>query len=180
MAGSFQPNTCLFCQHSLPCVMLRWSFCNGFVSFPDIGSWKCDSSLCWLLNFFIVFRLVGFHWFSNHIWAWPQEICPVCHADSEYPWKTACSTSRRHRDNTIPLRNHFLGAPGDNRQGFWMPDVVSTHGHLDGPMICNEAGSWSVWHCLSCHMEKGSMCTRQSTMFGALSSWLWRTFAYSS
>ncbi len=28
--------------------------------------------------------------------------------------------------------------------GFWMPDVVSTRGHWDGPMICNEAGGWSV------------------------------------
>jgi hypothetical protein len=28
--------------------------------------------------------------------------------------------------------------------GFWMPVVVSTRGHWDGPMICNEAGGWSV------------------------------------
>jgi hypothetical protein len=38
---------------------------------------------------------------------------------------------------------------GARRQqaGFWMPDVVSTRGHWDGPngpMICNEAGGWSV------------------------------------
>ncbi len=45
---------------------------------------------------------------------------------------------------TIPhhLRNHFPGAPGDSRPdsgdgcriGLW------THGHWDGPVICNEAG----------------------------------------
>jgi hypothetical protein len=156
--------------------MLRWSFCYGFVSFPDIGSWKCDSSLCWLLNFFIVFSLVGFHWFSNSIWAWPQETCPVSHTDSEYPWKTACCTSRRHWDNSIPLSNHFPWAPGDSRQGsgcqmwFQLVGIWMVLWYV----MKRAVGVSVVPHGVRFHVHT------PSTMFGALSSWLWRTYTYSS
>ncbi len=94
-----------------------------------------------IIEFFIVFRLVGFHWFSSSRWAWPQETSPVRHSDSEYPWKIACCTSRRHWDNSIPPVQPLSATAGrvlDARCG------LSTRGHWDAPIICNEAGSWSV------------------------------------
>ncbi len=48
------------------------------------------------------------------------------HTNSEYPWKTACSTSRRYGDNSIPPAQPLSLGAMRQQAGFWrwMPDVV--------------------------------------------------------
>ena len=84
-------------------------------------------------------RLVGFYWVYelNH----RNHILYVTQIESilgKLPVVLVGDTG------TIPhcLRNHFPGAPCDCRPGLAMDAGcgLSTSGHWDGPVICNEAG----------------------------------------
>ena len=129
-----------------------------------------------------LFRLVDFHWFLNCIWARPQESSSVRHSNSEYSSEIASGTGRLHRDHSTPPAQSLSRGTRrlQARFGRWMPDVVC---QLVGIgmvpwYVMKRSRRFELMSC--CHMEMGSMWTRQSTMFGALSFTLWWTYTNSN
>jgi hypothetical protein len=67
-----------------------------------------------------------------------QETNSLRHSYWKYPGKTAGSFSRRHRNHSPPPAQSISGTAG-RVPGTDAGCGLSTHGHLDGPAICNES-----------------------------------------
>ncbi len=135
----------------------------------------------YLLNLFDFYRLVGFDWFSNRTWAQPMETDFIRHTSWKYPRETACCTSRPHRDNSTPPAQPLSRGIRRPQTGFrrWMPDVVCQFVGIGiVPWYVMKRGG--QFERLLCDMEKGSMWTRQRSVFEALSFPLGCTYANSS
>ena len=117
--------------------------------------------------------MVGVCWISGGVRAWLQETYPVCRSHSEYPGQTSRGACRWHWDYSAPHAQHLSGRSRRPQAGCrrWMPDVVRQLvgiGMVQWPVI-NRRGL----QCAQSRMEKGSMWTRCTAMFGPCYRLLW-------
>jgi hypothetical protein len=103
-----------------------------------------------LLILFEFFRMARICWFSDSVRAGLQKTCSVRHTNTEYPGGKCqlCPSATVTRGRSTSFRAR--PATGSRVPAMDARCGLSTRGHWDGPVICNEMGRVSV--CPSCSM----------------------------
>ncbi len=97
-------------------------------------------SLLILLILFKIFRMARICWFSNFVRAGLQKTCSVRHTDTKCQLCPSATLTRERFHTTCATSFRARPATASRVPAMDARCSLSTRGHWDGPVICNEMG----------------------------------------